>query len=202
MRKLLDVEGPVIGFLEKCGQLILLSVLWLLGCIPLVTIFASSAALYEAVTSCVRREQGTAAKTFWSSYRRNFPAGCLLTLLLLLGFVVPEGICVFLLNRAYPGGALGTLMVLNAFVCIYAPAVLARFRCSALRTWKLSCLLSLQSAQYTLLLFLGGLTVVALQIYVFPIGLCLILPGAWCWCSTFLLEKAMNRYTGDIQTVA
>lgn len=47
MRKLLDIEGPVIGFLEKGGQLIVLSVLWLVCCLPVVTIGAVHHFLYS-----------------------------------------------------------------------------------------------------------------------------------------------------------
>lgn len=136
MRKLLDVEGSVIGFLEKCGQLILLSVLWVLGCIPLFTVCASTAALYDAVMQTVRGGEGKTAAVFWECFKRSFPSGCLLSLLLALGFAVPEGICVFLLKRTYPGGLLGALMVLNLFVSLYAPAVLAKFRRGAVETWK------------------------------------------------------------------
>ena len=194
MRKLLDVEGSVIGFLEKCGQLILLSVLWVLGCIPLFTVCASTAALYDAVMQTVRGGEGKTAAVCWECFKRSFPSGCLLSLLLALGFAVPEGICVFLLKRTYPGGLLGALMVLNLFVSLYAPAVLAKFRRGAVETWKLSFVLSLQYAHYTLALVLGTLVLALLQIYIFPMALCLILPGAWCWCSSFLLEKAMHRY--------
>ena len=193
MKKLLDIEGPVIGFLEKGGQLILLSVLWLIGCIPIFTACTSTAALYDAVMVTVRGEQGTAEKTFWLSFKRCFPAGCLLSLLLLAGFAIPEGICVLVLHKAYPGGLLGGIMVLNAFVCLYAPAVLAAFRQGAMATWKRSFVLSLRFAHYTLLLLLGTVSLALLQIYVFPMGFCLVLPGAWCWCSSFLLERAMGR---------
>ena len=196
MRKLLDIEGPVIGFLEKGGQLIVLSVLWLLGCIPVITACASTAALYETVRLTVREEQGSAAKNFWAAFKRCLPSGILLTLLLLAGFAIPEGICILVLRSTYPGGLLGGVMVLNAFVCLYAPAVLATFGQGAAVTWKRAFVLSLQFAHYTLLLLLGTVSLALLQIYVFPMGLCLVLPGAWCWCSSFLLERAMGRGAG------
>lgn len=194
MRRLLDVEGPVIGFLEKCGQLILLSTLWLLGCIPLFTICASTAALYDSVMGTVRGEEGKTAAAYWESFRRNFPAGCLLWLLLALGFAIPEALSIFLFRRVNPTGLPGVLMVVNLFVCIYAPAVLAKFRRGAGESWKIAFVLSLQYAHYTLALVLGTLVLVLLQIYVFPMALCLILPGAWCWCSSFLTERVLCRY--------
>ena len=86
IRKLLDVEGPVVDFLEKCGQLIVLSALWLLCCIPVVTLCASSAALYDGVFQTVRKQEGNAIKTFFSSIKRNFLRGIALTVILLLAF--------------------------------------------------------------------------------------------------------------------
>ena len=76
IRKLLDVEGPVVDFLEKCGQLIVLSALWLLCCIPVVTLCASSAALYDGVFQTVRKQEGNAIKTFFSSIKRNSAGYC------------------------------------------------------------------------------------------------------------------------------
>ena len=62
-------------------------------------------------------------------------------------------------------------------------------------TLRFSFVLSLQYAHYTLLLLLGTVTLTLLQIFVFPMALVLVLPGVWCWCSSFLLEKAMSRYS-------
>ncbi len=197
IQKLFDNEGPVIVTLEKCGQLILLSVLWLLGTVPLVTACASTAALYETVLRTVRGPEGNTARVFWTSFKRYLPKGVVLSIVLLGVFAALEGVSVTLLDSVYPRGVIGVLMVLDSFAAVYAAPVLVRFGRGVGDTLKLSFVLSLQYAHYTLLLLLGTVALAALQVFVFPMALVLFLPGAWCWCSSFLLEKAMSRYSGQ-----
>lgn len=195
MKKLLDNEGPLISFLNQCAQLIVLSVLWLLWCLPVVTVLASTAALYEATVESVRHQQRSACGVFWRSFRKHLLPGMLLFGMIFGAFAVLEAVSVFLLGSVYPSGVLCVLMILNSFVAVYAPPVLARFHRGATDSWKLSFLLSVQFAHYTLLLLIGSLLLAAMQIFVFPMATILVLPGAWCWCSSFLMEKALNRST-------
>lgn len=196
IRKLFDVEGPVVDFLEKCGQLIVLSALWLLCCIPVVTLCASSAALYDGVFQTVRKQEGNAIKTFFSSIKRNFLRGIALTVILLLAFggLWLGSAAVF--HMARPTGIFLVLMILISLTAVYVPAVMVRFPYGVGDVLKLSFVLSLQFTHVSLLLALGTVVLTALQIYVFPMSMILILPGVWCWCGSFLLEKAVSRYSG------
>lgn len=195
MQRVFDSEGPVISVLEKCGQFILLSVLWLLCAIPLVTFCASTAALYEAVMRTVREGEGNSGRIFWNAFKKYLPRGVVLSVVLLAAFAVLEGISVVLLGSVYPRGMVGILMVLNSFALVFASPVLVRFGGGIGDTLRFSFVLSLQYAHYTLLLLLGTVMLMLLQIFVFPMALVLVLPGVWCWCSSFLLEKAMSRYS-------
>ena len=53
-----STEGPVYRVLDKMGQMVVASVLWMLGCIPIVTIATSTTAFYYAIIKVVRRERG------------------------------------------------------------------------------------------------------------------------------------------------
>ena len=197
MKKLLDVEGPVFGFLEKTGQLIVLSVLWLLGCVPVVTLCASCGALYHTVTRSVRGGQGTAVKEFGRSFRENLIPGILLSLILVGALGVLEGISVHLLHSVIPTGVICVLMILDLFLLLYAGPVRARFHLGVLETLKLSFVMSLQYAHYTFVFLMGTLALVVLQAYVLPMAAVLFLPGAWCLVISFLMEKALNRYAPE-----
>lgn len=194
IKKLWAMDGPVWNFLEKCAQLIVLSVLWLLGCLPVVTFCGSCGALYQAVNCSVRQGQGSAAKVFLRSFRKNLLRGGGLSLILIGGLVLMEGISVYLLNSPVPSGVIGVLMILDLFALLYAGPVCAEFHMGILQTLKLSFVLSLQFAHYTFVFFIGSLCLTLLQTFVFPMATILILPGAWCLAISFLMEKALNRY--------
>lgn len=194
MRKLLDIEGPVFGFLEKTGQLILLSVLWLLGSLPGITLCTSCAALYHGVTQSVRRGLGNAVKAFCSSFRKNLVSGMVHSVILVGALAGLECISIFLLHSVVPTGVVCVLMILDLFVLLYAGPVNARFHMGVLETLKLSFVLSLQYAHHTFVFLIGTLALTVLQVYVFPMAMVLFLPGVWCLVISFLMEKALNRY--------
>lgn len=194
MRKFFDLDGPVIGVLEKCCQLIVLSLLWLLTSIPLITSVASTAALYDGVNQAIRGKEGNTAEIFWRSFKRNFLRGCALGLILGGTFVALEASSIYLMKSYYPSGMILVFMILNAFVATFAPPVLAQTGQKPIWVWKRSFVLSLQFAHYTLVLLLGTVVLVVLQLFVFPMALVCILPAAWCWCCSYFTEKAMHRY--------
>lgn len=192
IKRLLDTEGPVLGFADKTGQLIVLSALWLLGCIPVVTIGTSSAALYYAVIKSVRRGQGHAAAEFLKSYRANLGRGIGVTVLaglLAVGLVI-------LLGRSggiLPEAALLGLILLG-LTAVYLGPVLSRFRLPFGEIWKLAFVISIRFAHYSLLLLAGTITLILLQFWILPVPTILILPGAWCFLCTFAVEKAFQIY--------
>ena len=55
MKRLFDLDSPLIEALTKIGDCICLSALWLVFSLPVFTIGASSTALYSAVHHCLRR---------------------------------------------------------------------------------------------------------------------------------------------------
>ena len=57
MNRLFGMDSPLMGALMKIGDLLCLSVLWLVFSLPIFTIGASSAALYAAVYHCLRRNE-------------------------------------------------------------------------------------------------------------------------------------------------
>ena len=47
MRSFFDMDSPVMQAMNKLGSVILMSLLWLVCCLPVVTIGAATAALYR-----------------------------------------------------------------------------------------------------------------------------------------------------------
>ena len=80
------IFNPENGFYrvtEKLVDLVLLSVFWLFCCIPVVTIGPSTAALYDAVVRCLRRDERNSWAIFFRTFRANLKVGLLTTLVLL-----------------------------------------------------------------------------------------------------------------------
>ena len=197
MNNPLNVEGPLMGFLNKTGQLIVLSCLWLVGCLPIVTIGTSTTALYYAVIKSVRRERGSAVKEFLHSYKNNLLRG--------ITAVVPAGLlaAVLVLNLRILIGSDGSVVLrwaaalglaLLAGSGVYICPVLSRFTMKVWSAWKLAFVMALRFLPRTLVILAGAAAVAAVQFYILPIPTLAILPGACCYGVTYLMEKVLRAY--------
>ncbi|MBR4548443.1 MAG: YesL family protein [Oscillospiraceae bacterium] len=84
MRKIFDMDNPVMRALSAAADLIVLNFLALLCSLPLVTLGASWAALSETTLRLVRAEEGALWKDFFRAFRANLKKGIPLGLLFLL----------------------------------------------------------------------------------------------------------------------
>ena len=81
MSKLFGHDSPVIGALTKIGDVICLSALWIMFSIPIVTVGASTVALYTTAYRHIRSGKGYLWKTFWDAFRAEFKRATVLWLI-------------------------------------------------------------------------------------------------------------------------
>lgn len=199
MNQLFSTDGVIYRFLTTTGNIIIATVLWLIGCIPVVTIGTSTAALYYTIVKSVRKEVGYVHAEFWRGYKLNFKKGvaataALLALGVLLGLemwlVLENGVEV---NRIWYSLS-GLLILLMLLVSLYLFPVMSRFDMKLGKLCMLSFVMSIRFWYITLALGAGLIAVAAAQIYLLPIPLVLLTPGLWCYASSFLVERAMKAY--------
>ena len=195
---MLDSEGPVFSVLDKIGQMILLSVVWFLGCLPIVTAATSTTALYYAVIKSIRRDYGSAMQEFWSSYKANIRRGVPITVLGLLAGALLGWNISLLTAQEQPDQLLlwGSiiLLALLAGIAVYICPVLSRFSMGAGQAVRLAFVMAVRFWYFTLVLIAGTVTLIYLQIYVLPIPTAVLLPSGWCYVCTFMAEKALRRF--------
>jgi uncharacterized membrane protein YesL len=66
------LDTRVYRWLEVATDFFLLNLMWLVACLPVVTIFPSTAALFGVVRDRVREQEGGLAHNFVSRFRENF----------------------------------------------------------------------------------------------------------------------------------
>ena len=87
MGKLLDYENPILSFMSKLVDLMLLNVLTILCCVPIVTIGASiTAAHYTALK--MHRGESYVWRNFWKSFKENFKQSTIIWIIFAMFFVV------------------------------------------------------------------------------------------------------------------
>lgn len=189
--------------MDKLFNLVLLSVLWALLCIPIITIGPATAALYYTLVKCVRRGESEPFRNFFQSFHTNFKIGAVtgiicttVALVLYVGFGVLE-------DAARPGNqgatvmltvyAVVTLLLLGVFAYLFP--LLSRYSFTLSRLILTAGQLALRHLPTTifLALLLGGSVFLSLQ-FLFPI---LLMPAVTGLICSLPLEPIFRRYTAD-----
>lgn len=75
MAKLFHLDNPIWIFLGKLTDMVILTILWMACCIPLVTVGASTAALYDVSIKLADNQEGYIISSFFRSFRKNWKKG-------------------------------------------------------------------------------------------------------------------------------
>lgn len=112
MRKLFQYDSPLITWINRMGRIVILNLLWTITSIPVLTIGASTAAMYRiAIALAEKSEDLRIFRDYFSAFRTNLKQGTLVMLILL----VPIALVILNLLMLF-SGRLGTSLF-TYFVC-------------------------------------------------------------------------------------
>ena len=144
-------------------DLVLLNSLWLICCLPVVTIGASTAAMHAVARKMAACEHYTVWRGFWRGFRENWRQGTAVALI--LGLVLAVSLADFIIGLRTPGlsglacqfiGVLG--LIAGVFILSMAFPVLTRYQLPLKMVLKNAALLSLAKPY----IVLAGLAAAAL----------------------------------------
>lgn len=159
MGSLFNLDNPIMVFLGKVADLIILNIVALICCIPIVTAGASLTGMYYVTLKMVKKEEGYIIKGFFKSFKENFKQATIIWLIaLVLGIVFSADI--YILNNTqasftkYLYIAVCAVGIFYLFTVLYVFPVLSRFDNTIKNTIKNSFLMSVLSAPKTILMVL------------------------------------------------
>lgn len=198
-RNYLNPDNGLMITLSQITDCILLSLLWVLGCILVIPAGASCAALYDAAFRCFRGEDRNPISRFWQSFRRDLKASLLPNVLFLAALWFGGKGMIALWNGAVYGTHSWALFAGGAILAVAAVGVLSvlfpllsRFDNPLPALLKNTLLLSLVNMPRTIAL--GVLNVLSVWLclrFVFPL---FFLPALTSLISTWLLEPMFKPY--------
>lgn len=197
-----DFENPVISGIYKFCYLVLLSVVWLIFCLPVFTAGASTTALYYTVHKNIRNDRGTVRSCFWQSFKENFRQAVPVTLLL-LAILLVFGADISILNlfqnmEVFSGYLRSMFCILTVALCVYAFwifAYMARFRCPVRQLLKNALLLAVVHFPSSLLIVLTGALALFLIWFLEP--LLLIVPAGSVYLMSNFTERVFRKYISE-----
>ena len=198
-RKFLNPDNALMITMTQITDCIFLSLFWLIGCIPVVTMGASFAALYDATYRGFRQGEKHSWGRFLQVYQENWKASILPTLVFLVGSSLLSKTLIALWNSAAAGnlpwmvfsGAAFVGILMLGILSILFP-VLSRFENSFLGLLKNTVFLAMANLPRTLALgFLNAVTVMLCAVFVIPL---FFLPSLAALMGSLLIEPMFKPY--------
>lgn len=202
----------IFQFLERVANLIILNVLFLICCIPIITIGPALTALYYVSMKMVRNEEQSIIRDFFHAFRQNFRQGLLLFLLVLtVSLFLSIDMYLLLYSSAVPDEyvklllcATGAIIVLFLMILSYAFPILARFHVTLIGCIKASVGVAFSHLPTTfsvivisfLPLLAVFLPIIQIMYVVFPI-LLLVGFALMAYSQSWFLLKAFRRHTPE-----
>lgn len=162
---LFNLDNPVMQFLSKLADLFILNLLFLICCIPIVTIGPASVALYTVTLKAAKNEESYIVKSFFKAFKSNFKIGILTWLIALAA-----GMILWVDFRILPNLSgqfrqilqvlIMMITLLYLITVLYLFPYIARFENSVTGSIKNAFLMAVVNLPYTMLL--AAITVLAI----------------------------------------
>lgn len=201
-------DNVVMRALGRLCDFMLLNILWVVCSIPLVTIGASTTALYTVMLKVVKNEEGYIVKGFLGAFKENFKKSTLIWLILAV-----LGIIIGIDSRVAAGMSSTMRTVFQSIfiifsivwlcVVVYVFPLTARYENSIRNTFKNALILSVAKLPYTLLMLVitaGPVILTFLNTSTLMIGIALwIVIGVSLvtWLNSYLLRKVFEIFHKD-----
>ena len=204
-------DNVVMRAIGKIGDLICLNVLWLICCIPVITIGASTTALYTVMLRLVRNEEGYIFRGFFKAFKLNFKQSTIIwIILLLLGIVWTVDFRVAGMIPGTAGIILSAVFMALGFmllaVTVYIFPLTARYENGIKATFKNALILTVAKLPYTFLMVAIVVAAVFASLWsaftlLFSLPLWLIIGGALiAWVNSYILRRVFVVFEGSDST--
>lgn len=201
-------DNVIVRALNKICDMVCLNILWLVCCIPVFTIGASTTALYTVMMKMVKNEEGYIFRGFFKAFKENFKQSTVMWIILcLLGIVCFIDYRVAGLIAGTAGMVLRVIFFLFGFfilsVVIYVFPLTARYENTIRATFRNAMLLTIGRFPYTLLMVAVLVIAVLASLWnsvtlMFAIPLWFLIGGSLlAWINSFILWRVFRIFESE-----
>lgn len=205
MNNLFNPDNPIIRFLSRLFDLILLNILFIASCIPIITIGAAVSATYQVVFKIIDKKDPYIVKSYFHAFKENMKQATLLWALIALASICINAFLFVIYN------VLGKKFeFLQIFVCllvfiilsvaVYAFPLLSRYQCGMKQLLKNSIFLSITNIPATVMIavFPLGILYIASAFDVNLAAICSLIFTVGCsgtiYIASFVLFRIFKKF--------
>lgn len=202
MGKFFNLDNPLFQGINKFVDAMFLSLLWLLFSIPLITIGASTSALYYTANKVIRHNRSYVFREFWGSFKSCFKQSTAAWLIFALTTMILQ-MDIRLMRYIIGEGATQTIgiaffyavQVIMIMIAQYVFTYIARFSLPLKEIVRNSLILAFRHLPWTILLVL--LEVVSVLLVMLIPLLVFLVPCVWGTTASLILERIYKKYMSE-----
>lgn len=170
MRNLFNMDNPLFQTLGKLADLMILNLVFLICCIPVVTIGASLTALNYVTLKLAEKEEGYIVKGFFKSFKENFKQSTIIWLIMLVVGIV-LGLDIYIMSQGtgtfYKVFNILLLILVFVYYMVYTYVfpILARFYNTTKATFKNALIMSIADFPRTLIMMVIPVAAVIITVF-------------------------------------
>lgn len=202
MAGLFNYDNGLMTTLGKICDCMILSILWCVCSIPIITVGASTAALYYAVNKSIRYNRGYAYKEFFSAFKSNFKQGTIVWLinLGLLLFGAYDCYILYQLRENISGAKIIMVIIVALLIFLimwmtYVYPYMARFALPTKALMKNCVILALAHFLRSLLLVVLFVAAVVASLAVPMAGI--FVPVIYMVIANRIVERVFRKYMSE-----
>ena len=200
MSSLFSINSPLWEMTDKLVRFLWLSILWSICSIPVVTMGASTTALYSVTLKYVRGEEGYLTSSFFRAFRENFRQSTIVWLLSLAA-----GLFLFAVFAVYYRGDYKNMVSMALFILfmgvfvtfifanLYVYPLLAYFNNSIRHTVYNALVMALCHLPSSIAMLTISFALLAIGMTFFP-PLLFVAPGMAAYLHSRFLRRIFDQY--------
>ncbi len=197
MASFFSYDNPIITGVNKIVDMFLLSLVYVIVCLPIITIGPATTALYYTVVKNVRKERSYPFREFFKSFKDNFKQGFITTLIFIGIYLI---LFVDLQFAKALSGTMATifsgifigLFIIVIAINVHVFAYLSRFEVTIKQLFKNSFFLAIRHLPSTIFMIII-LGVGLLISWIIPIAF-VMTPALVALLQSFFIERIFKKY--------
>lgn len=206
MDNIFSYDSKFIEALDNIADIIILNLLFIISCIPIITIGTSITSMYYVTLKMVRDENSSVIKLFIKSFKENFKISTIVWTLMIvvfsvlfidfkiIGLISSKGLSLILRVSSI------MISIMFIFLFTYVFPIIAKFENSIKNTIINSILISVQNLPFTIIMvILNFLPIIAVNLFtnLWPYILFLYIMSGFAlisYLNSIFLNKIFNKY--------
>lgn len=199
MGRFFSYDGGLMQALSRLCDCMILALLWIICCIPIFTIGASTTALYYAYNKAIRQKRSYAVKEFFHGFKTNFKQSTVVWLIVLLLYVVTI-LDIAILHQLSDSVAFANIILIFVLAMVilltmwitYVFPYMARFENQTKTVLKNSGLIMIANLLWSVLLLV--IFVVFLGVFLLVPLFGMFAPALYVTFANLILERIFRKY--------